>query len=70
MGKAPGGEGYDVTGLLHAWRAGDRSAPAELTALEPPDPGKVRAWSAAKVWLYHEMRGGAGDGPGTLEASR
>jgi RNA polymerase sigma factor (TIGR02999 family) len=29
-----------------------------------------RDWSAAKVWLYRELRGVTGDGPGTVEAAR
>ena len=29
-----------------------------------------RDWSTAKVWLYRELTGGTGHGPGTLEASR
>ncbi len=34
-------------------------------------PATVRRdWSIAKVWLYRELGGGAGDGSGTMEATR
>jgi RNA polymerase sigma factor (sigma-70 family) len=29
-----------------------------------------RDWSSAKIWLYRELTGHTGDGPGTLEATR
>lgn len=30
----------------------------------------MRDWNTAKAWLYRELRGGIGDGPGTVETSR
>src|SRR5262252_7099746 len=34
-------------------------------------PATVRRdWSIAKFWLYRELGGGTGDGPGTVEATR
>ena len=30
----------------------------------------MRDWSTAKAWLYRELAGGTGDGPGTLETGR
>lgn len=89
----------DEAALVGSERAADLVALDDaMNALEQLDPRKVRVvemrffggldieetaevlqvspvtvrrdWSAAKVWLYREMKGGAGDGPGTLEATR